>query len=286
MTASNGVRRVVVAVVAIPLALAIVWQGGWLLAFVLSVVCVLGVRELYAFAVRQGIRPLVRTGLATAFVLPPAVYYALTREPALRSDGPYWAAAWLLAVLLMALARRRASDRPLSATAVTVFGVLYAAVLPCFLLAIRHTTYAERDWSGTWLVFVPLVVTWVGDTAAMVGGKLLGGPKLAPAVSPGKTWSGALCGTVASVATIPLLNVLVLTGQGVPFPLLRAIVFGLVLSVLGQAGDLVESLFKREVSLKDSSALISGHGGMLDRFDSLYFAIPAAAALYRLFEVL
>jgi phosphatidate cytidylyltransferase len=73
---------------------------------------------------------------------------------------------------------------------------------------------------------------------------------------------------------------------GRPIPLVQAVAFGVVLSFVGQVGDLAESLFKREVGVKDSSALIPGHGGVLDRFDSLYFVVPVAAALYRLFGIL
>lgn len=286
MADHNDVRRVAFAAVAIPLALLVVWWGGWPLTAVVAIVAVLGVRELYAFAVLQGVRPLVVTGEATALLLPFLVLYALRYEPVLGLDLPYWAALWLLLVLLVALARRAPTERPLAATAVTVFGVAYAAALPCFLLALRHLpNYPARDWSGTWLVFTPLVVIWVGDTAAMFGGRAIGGPKLAPRVSPGKTWSGTICGLLASMAAVPLLNVLVLDRLGLTFPIGRALLFGAALSVVGQAGDLVESLLKREVGLKDSSALIPGHGGVLDRLDSLYFALPVAAALYRLFEI-
>lgn len=286
MSGHNDARRVAFAAIAIPLALLVVWWGGWPLTAVVAIVAVLGVRELYAFAVLQGVRPLVLTGEATALALPFLVLYALRDEPVLGVDAPYWAALWLLLVLLVALARRAPTERPLAATAVTVFGVAYAAALPCFLLALRHLpNYPTRDWSGTWLVFTPLVVIWVGDTVAMFGGRAIGGPKLAPRVSPGKTWAGTICGLLASMATVPLLNVVVLGRLGLAFPFGRALLFGAALSIVGQAGDLVESLLKREVGLKDSSALIPGHGGVLDRLDSLYFALPVAAALYRLFEI-
>jgi phosphatidate cytidylyltransferase len=286
MAGHNDARRVAFAAVAIPLALLVVWWGGWPLAAVVAVVAVLGVRELYAFAVLQGVRPLVVTGLVTALLLPFLVLYALRYEPVLGLDAAYWTALWLLLVLLVALARRTPTDRPLTSVGVTVFGVAYAAALPCFLLGLRHLpNYPTRDWSGTWLVFTPLVVIWVGDTVAMFGGRLIGGPKLAPRVSPGKTWAGTICGLVAGMLTVPVLNAVVLDRLGLAFPLGRGLFFGLVLSAIGQAGDLVESLLKREVGLKDSSALIPGHGGVLDRFDSLYFALPAAAALYRLFEI-
>ena len=120
----------------------------------------------------------------------------------------------------------------------------------------------------------------------MFAGRAIGGPKLWPAISPGKTWAGSIAGVLGAIASVPLLNYLVLERVGVALPLLEGLTFAAVLGVVGQAGDLAESLFKREVGVKDSSALIPGHGGVLDRLDSLYFVLPVSAALYRLFGVL
>ena len=141
---------------------------------------------------------------------------------------------------------------------------------------------ALRSWAGAWLVFYPLVVTWVCDTAAMFGGRTFGGPKLAPSVSPGKTRSGSIAGVVGGLAVAPLFAAFS-PRMGLELPLGQLLVIAGVLGVVGQIGDLAESLFKREAGVKDSSALIPGHGGVLDRFDSLYFVIPTAAALYHAF---
>jgi phosphatidate cytidylyltransferase len=167
--------------------------------------------------------------------------------------------------------------------AITLFGVAYTGGLPAFLLAIRHGGYPERSWAGAWMVFFPLVVTWVGDTAAMFGGRALGGPKLAPTVSPGKTRSGGVFGIVGALAVVPLFAWIIFPRVGVSISVWHLITMAGVLGVIGQVGDLAESLFKREAGVKDSSSLIPGHGGVLDRLDSLYFVVPTAAALYRLF---
>jgi phosphatidate cytidylyltransferase len=192
---------------------------------------------------------------------------------------------WLLALLTWTLAARAPTAKPLAAAAVTLFGVLYAGALPAFLLAIRHGQHGTRSWAGTALVFFPLVVIWVCDSAAMSGGRRFGGPKLAPTVSPGKTRSGAVAGVVGALLVAPIFAYGIFPSVGVPSAIGPALVIAMVLAVLGQAGDLVESLFKREAGVKDSSHLIPGHGGVLDRFDSLYFAIPLTAALYRLFGI-
>jgi len=284
--ASNLTQRIGFAVIAIPLALGVVWLGDWPLVAVVAAVAVLGARELLAFARKQGIPPLDRTVLISAALVPVMVYLGLTTVRGLMDWSWILFGLWLVLLLTIALARRDPSEHPLTATAVSLLAVLYPAGLAAFLIFIRHGQYAGRSWAGAWLVFFPLVVTWVCDTAAMFGGKAMGGPKLWPSISPGKTWSGSIAGVVGALVSVPVLNAVVLTRVGVALPLLQGLAFAAVLGVVGQVGDLVESLFKREVGVKDSSSLIPGHGGVLDRFDSLYFVLPASAALYRLFGVL
>jgi phosphatidate cytidylyltransferase len=285
----NLFRRVAFAVVAIPLALVLVWYGGVLLALVLAAVGVLGARELFDLAARQGIRAIRIFGLISAAALGPITYAALVSpsvHASVLSAWPYAVAVWLMVLLTLVLARRSPAEKPLSSAAVTLLAVAYTSALPAFLIAIRHNRFPERSWAGAWLVFFPLVVTWVCDTAAMFGGRSFGGPKLAPAVSPGKTWSGSTAGLIAGTLMAPVFGSLILPRVGLEVPLSHLLIMAAVLSVIGQVGDLAESLFKREAGVKDSSSLIPGHGGVLDRFDSLYFVIPTAAALYRWFGVI
>jgi phosphatidate cytidylyltransferase len=129
-------------------------------------------------------------------------------------------------------------------------------------------------------------VTWVCDTAAMFGGRTFGGPKLSPVVSPGKTRSGAIAGVVGALAVAPLFSEWLFPRAGLVLGLGQALAIAGVLSVVGQVGDLAESLFKREAGVKDSSRLLPGHGGILDRLDSLYFVVPVTAAMYRFFGVI
>ena len=280
--------RIAFAVVAIPAALGIVWLGGWALVALLTVAGVLGTRELFAFAGGRGIRPSPALGLGAAALMAPVAWLILSDPDVAFLVSTWWpfaGALWILAALTWALARRGADASPLGAVAITVVGPLYAAGLPAFLLVLRHAAFGTRSWAGTALVFFPLVVTWVGDSAAMTGGRTFGGPKMAPSISPGKTRSGGISGLVGSAVAGALWAQFVLAPAGIDFGALAGAVIGLVLGAVGQVGDLAESLLKREARVKDSSHLIPGHGGVLDRFDSLIFVLPVAALLFALLGI-
>jgi phosphatidate cytidylyltransferase len=284
---ANMIRRVGVAVVAIPLLLALVWQGGWWLTGLLSLVALLGVREVYRFARQKGTRPFGGIGLPVAALVPVVVWWVVGPEALDLARYVLFAPLALLVLLVVALATRRPEEHPMASVAITWFGVAYAGALPSFLLVLRHAGgQGERSWAGVGMTFFPLVIVWSCDTAAMFAGKYLGGPKLAPVVSPGKTWSGTVAGALVAVAVAPAFDALVLRPQGVMLELWQVLLFGASLGIVGQAGDLAESLLKREAGMKDSSDLIPGHGGVLDRLDSLYFVLPTAAALYRAFGLL
>lgn len=287
--ASNMTQRVAFAAVAIPVALAAVWLGGAPLALLVAAVAWVGTGELLGLARRQGLRPAALLALPTAAAFPLLAWQATVRpdaRAALDAAWPYAGALWLLATLLLTLARVKPTGRPLGSAGVTLLAPLYAGALPAFLLGIRHAHDGPRSLEGTALVFFPLVTVWVVDSAAMTVGKRLGGPRFAPVVSPNKTWSGTIGGFLGGLLLAPLYHAAVMRPLGVDVSPWHLLAIAAAIGVLGQLGDLVESLFKREVGVKDSSHLIPGHGGVLDRLDSLYFAIPVTASLYRLFGVL
>lgn len=280
----NLAQRIGFAVVAIPLVVGLVWWGGWPLAGVLGLLGVLGAREVYGLARRQGIEALAGLGLPAAAAIPLATYWAKGSEMHWAESALFAAALWLLALLVAAMRWRGPGRRPLAAVSVTAFGALYASALPSFLIAIRHGANAGvRSWPLAILVLLPLVLTWICDTAAMAAGHAFGGPKLAPVLSPNKTWAGAIGGFSAAVVAAVLLGGWVLPRVGLALDAGRLLLVGAAVGVVAQVGDVAESLFKREVEVKDSSSLIPGHGGILDRLDSLYFVLPVAAGLFRLF---
>ncbi len=286
---ANLIRRIAFAAVAIPLAVFLVWLGGWPLAALVALVGALGTRELFDIAAKQGNLAFREAGIAAAAVGALLVYRAMTDPATTQAVADRWtfmAAAMVLLLLGLALRSRGPDAQPLGAIGVTFFGVVYAGLLPTFLLAIRHGAWPERSWGGTVLVFFPLVVTWVCDSAAMFGGRAFGGAKLAPTISPGKTRSGGISGLVGAAFVAPIFALWLFPMVNIFVSLPDALAIALLLGVVGQLGDLAESLFKREAGVKDSSALIPGHGGVLDRFDSLYVILPTAAFCYHVLGLL
>jgi len=159
------------------------------------------------------------------------------------------------------------------------------AALRCFTLVIS-ITYGALPWLAVWdlylmgggsrFIFLMLAIVWCGDTGAYFGGRLLGNKltgqrKLAPAVSPNKTWEGAVCGLLASLAGGMLINLLYLKGLG-SWELICSI--SIIAGIFAQLGDLAESTLKRFAGVKDSGFILPGHGGFLDRVDGLLFAAP------------
>jgi len=157
-----------------------------------------------------------------------------------------------------------------------VMGVLYVG-LPCLAALWLRAMPEVGLYNLLWIY----AVVWAGDTGAYGFGRWIGGPKLAPIASPNKTWAGAAGGAIASIAAG--IAAAALMGGFTSLALVALVSF--VIAVVGQMGDLLESVFKRSVNVKDSGSLLPGHGGLLDRLDSLLAAIAASFLIYALFAV-
>ncbi|MCB0751334.1 MAG: phosphatidate cytidylyltransferase, partial [Ignavibacteriae bacterium] len=155
----------------------------------------------------------------------------------------------------------------------TFLGILYIGLFSSTILMIREF-FADSEMlypEGGYLIISIMVSIWVCDSAAFFLGSAFGKHKLFPRVSPNKSWEGAIAGFIFAIITMiaakaTVLDILTLTD---------VIIIGTIVGVIGQIGDLVESLIKRDAGVKDSSALIPGHGGIFDRFDSLFLTAPA-----------
>lgn len=269
------VTRLAVAAVGVPLCAAVVFAGGLAFAVGLGILAAVAYREFAAMYAGEPPRPFAAVGAAGAGLFPVVVLYGGL------------SGAWLLAASLLmlfggyAMTRVPVPERPLAAAGLTSFGALYVGGLLSLGVLLRHgpipaaITGNEVDRLGaTLFFFYPVVVTWLADTAAYFGGRAFGRRRLAPVVSPNKTVEGAvaalLAGSLSALAYAAFLLAGWRLGAGV------TLAFGLVVAAFAIVGDLVESALKRERAVKDSSNLLPGHGGLLDRLDSILWALPAA----------
>jgi phosphatidate cytidylyltransferase len=281
---SELARRALFAVVAIPIVLATVYVGGAALAALLAIASALAAWEYCRIAEQAGYVPLSGVGIVLAALLPlvmHATYLGLVTPRAT------WAVLVVLVVFALALVRRGPQRRPLGAVAVTLLGVLYTGGLLSYGYILRYDNYAVGPVAGSALALFPVILTWTSDTGAYVVGRALGRHKLAPSVSPGKTVEGAIGALLLCVLVswVYVYAVLMPLAKLALLPI-SIVLFGVVVSVAVQLGDLVESLIKREAGVKDASNIIPGHGGVLDRVDGLLFALPVAYWLLSLPHVL
>jgi phosphatidate cytidylyltransferase len=244
-------KRIATALVGIPLTVVLSLKApNWLFALVVAVVAAASLEELLSLAnARIGARP-GRWALLLGFL----VTFAF-------SGGIFWALTAVTGAMLLSSAIITFSvslEEALAKIAMAIMGIIYCCVLAGFIVLLPPE-----------LRVVVLAVVWVGDAAAFYGGRALGKHFLAPKISPKKTVEGAFAGLIASMIAGVLLGVLI-TNES-PGVLLAA---SFLAASAGQVGDLAESAMKRSAGVKDSSAVLPGHGGMLDRIDSLLFAAP------------
>jgi phosphatidate cytidylyltransferase len=255
-------RRILTALVLIPLVLALVLLGPSYLLVAVQFLLTLGALwEFFRLAESAaGVQPLRYPGYLFAAALAPVSLLGSVPQ------GIVAVTALFLMVLLVAgmLSRRALADY-LKAVSATFLGVLYVALPLCVLVWVC----LQRD-GPFWTIFT-LIVVWVGDSAAFLVGSYCGKHKLFPRISPNKTWEGTAASFGAAL-WVGLLYALFFSqggrGQG------ELVVLAALLNVAAQLGDLAESALKRSAGVKDSSQLLPGHGGILDRIDALLFAAP------------
>jgi phosphatidate cytidylyltransferase len=266
--------RVLFSVIAIPAALGIIYFGDAALAALLAIIAALGAREFYRIARLAGSAPMEKIGVTLAGLLP-VVVHGEYRGAFSVSFGA--CAVVVLALLAASIWVRGVMGQPIGSVATTLLGIVYTGGMLAFGYALRYHPYTAGRLSGAAVVAFPLVLTWMSDIGAFAVGRAIGRRKLIPAVSPGKTVEGALGALVVCALTSWLyVRFALRPAAHLSMTTLAAVTFGVVISVAAQIGDLVESLFKRDARVKDSSHLIPGHGGILDRFDSLLFVLPTA----------
>jgi phosphatidate cytidylyltransferase len=254
---SSLVSRLLVAAVGLPLVLGIVYVGGWALFALVLAAGLLALHEL--FWMTRTLRPVVIAGYvgAVAALLGAAI------------GGLDWTMAGFLTTLPLAFVFKGLAGTRQSATVsvgVTVLGAAWVGLGLAHVLLVR-----DIDDDGRLAAFTVLLAVFAADMAAYFAGMLFGRHKMAPTVSPGKTWEGFVTGSAVAIFTtwIALYETGFVDGW-------RSLVLGAVIAVAAPLGDLFESALKRDMGVKDSSRLLAGHGGMLDRLDAPLFAFVAA----------
>jgi phosphatidate cytidylyltransferase len=259
------VSRVLVALVGVPVVLLIVWAGGWWLFALGGVAAVLALHE-YALMIRT-LRPVILA----------AYTGALLSLLGAQLGGLDWTAAGFLSTMVLAFLLHWIATTRQSATvaiAATVLGAGWIGLCLAHLLLLREIPH-----DGKLATFTVLIAVWAGDIGAFFAGRLIGRHKLAPALSPGKTWEGFLFG---AATTIFVAFVALYKEDYLSIP--QSILLGAVIAIAAPLGDLFESALKRDMQVKDSGRLLAAHGGVLDRIDSLLFAAVASYYLLRAFN--
>lgn len=273
---SELTRRVLFALVGAPLTVALIFIGGWVFAAALSAVAAIGAWEILRMARTAGSEPLEIPAIVVTAAIPLAVHasYLGVFQVTLTI-----AVLVFLALLASVIWARGVERKPLVSFGVTIACIIYPALV-AYMYPIRYHGYAVGALAGTVLVMFPIAVTWATDTGAYAFGRMFGRHKLIPAVSPAKTVEGAIGGLLVAILGAWIYAEFLLK----PFAQLGLspigiVIFGIAIGIFGQLGDLAESLLKRDAGVKDSSKLLPGHGGILDRFDSLLFVLPVAFVL-------
>jgi phosphatidate cytidylyltransferase len=244
--------RILVSAAGIPLVLWLVYLGGWPMFGLAAVAALIALHELYWMT--RTLRPVVLAGYLGA----------LAALLGASLGGADWALAGLMSTLVFSFVIKGGVSTV--SVSVTVLGVAWIGLGLAHALLLR-----DIDEHGVLAVFTVLLAVWAGDAGAYFIGLLFGRHKLAPTVSPGKTWEGLIAGIVATIG-VTFLALYEANFLSIP----ESLVLGAVIAIAAPLGDLFESALKRDAEVKDSGRLLAGHGGVLDRIDALLFAWVAA----------
>ncbi len=272
----NLIERILSAVVLLPIVTLIVWWGEPLVTVTVMLLAVLALHELFSLFRGGGYTPRRSAGFLSVLLFVIAARVRVSVEPL---DWTGFALVTSIIASLSVELPRHNRDRSLLHWSLTLSGAAYIGWTLAHFVLLRDISHPllpgsplrllRLDSGAAWIVFV-LAVTFLSDTGAYFTGRAFGRHRMAPYISPKKSWEGAAGGvvlaTLAGVGFTPLL--------GLPIDPWVGGLLGAIGSVAGQAGDLAESLIKRQVDIKDSGKIIPGHGGLLDRVDSLLFTAP------------
>lgn len=271
-------NRVTVALIGIPIGIYIIWYGSWMFFLAVVIIASFALYEFNNLVKIKEIKPffwlnlislisiLVYTFYITLLDFSSVSYYLITRSISILLS--YFIFYFILLFILTLFYR---SDKPILSFSVTV-GTLFYVLLPFVSLTVlRLYNFDAINHNKSWQLLLTYFFTiWICDTFAYFIGKQWGKHKIAPLISPKKSWEGGIAGLISAIISFNIFNSLFDLNLG----FVNSLFLGIIIGIFGQIGDFIESSFKRDVQLKDSSKLLGQHGGVLDRFDSIIFTAP------------
>lgn len=272
MSTGNTAKRVWVSVITIPAILAASYLGNIYFYLFVLIIALASFYEFNLLVKNKNVNVNLFVGyFSIIFVITNQYFFLMEIYPFIL----------LVTVLISCIELFRNKKSPILNIGATLLGIFYIGFFSSTLVSIRefYPSFGNLYYQGGFLVISILISIWVCDSAAFFGGTALGKHKLFPRVSPNKSWEGAIFGFVFSILSMTVLKMIIL--QFLSW--VSVISLGIIVGVIGQIGDLVESLFKRDAGVKDSSNFIPGHGGIFDRFDSLLFSAPVILLYLRYF---
>ncbi len=256
-------RRLPIIAIGIPLVLFILNKGGVLFFISLTLVSLLCLHEFYSIAKAKNSTPNQIAGYISLITIS-YLYYNIFNNSLLQ----FLLFCFLSVVLIIFFESFKNSKKPLINISVTFLGILYIGVLFSSMIALRQ----YDSFNGTSFTLTMIVSVWICDSFAYTFGKLFGKRKLVERLSPKKTILGFSAGIIGAFISIYTLDYYSITNYNLSFYSIA--IFSFIIGVFGQWGDIVESMFKRDAGIKDSGKILLGHGGFLDRCDSLILTSP------------
>ncbi|MFC1620320.1 phosphatidate cytidylyltransferase [Candidatus Neomarinimicrobiota bacterium] len=272
--------RLLVIFLGVPGLLIVIWLGGWVYVALVATIVLLGLREYHKLLQAEDFTPRIITAYLSAIAIL-AIYIWQsglvngTIDPE-RTGTSFLATIFLVLIILQILEVVRPSKGGWANLALNMVGIIWIAGFSGSFLAVRFVNFSYPDvgvdvpYRLTLALFVSV---WICDALAYLIGKAFGKRKILPSVSPKKTVTGTVAGLIGAVLTMVILGYTGVLPMGV-FPLTHVLILGVIAGGVGQMGDFVESRLKRDFKVKDTGTLLPGHGGVLDRFDSLLFVMP------------
>jgi phosphatidate cytidylyltransferase len=263
MSLSNHVLRVIVAVITIPIIITAAYLGGIFFLIFVAAITAISYFE-FCLMVRHKEISANRTLGLIAIVILLVNYY--------RAFIDIYSFLLFFSVILFLIELFRNRGSAILNIGATLLGVFYLGLFGSSIIGIRefYPNVGSLYHRGGYIMISVFAAIWLCDSAAFWAGRKLGKHKLFPRVSPNKSWEGSIFGFLFSVIVLILAKILILDFMSFT----DAVIIGIIIGIFGQLGDLIESLIKRDNGVKDSSGLIPGHGGMFDRFDSLFYTSP------------